>query len=150
MKLPIVGLDSNILCYALDPAYSESRICRKYLSDLSPGRQIALNPTVVHETYHVLVYGQKWEPSDARTRLQAIITHPNVVFLNQTRTTSSIGLKIAEDNKIGGRDSLILSNYIINKVSELHTHDKELTDLRRISWKNTTLNIVDPLEKHQR
>jgi predicted nucleic acid-binding protein len=150
MTLLIVGLDSNILCYAMDPAYPESRICRKYLIDLSPGRRIALNPTVVHETYHVLVYSQKWEPSDARNRLQAIITHPSIAFLNQTRTTSSVGLKIAEDNKIGGRDSLILSNYVTNKVTELHTHDKELTNLRKISWKNTTLNIIDPIEKPQR
>lgn len=148
--MPIVGLDSNILCYAMDPAYTESRVCRKYLTDLSPGRRIALNPTVVHETYHVLVYGQKWEPSDARNRLQAIITHPSIAFLNHTRTTCSVGLKIAEDNKIGGRDSPILSNCAINKVTELHTHDKGLTNLRKISWKNTTLNIMGPLEKTQR
>jgi predicted nucleic acid-binding protein len=145
ITLPIVGLDSNILCYAMDPAYPESRICRKYLTDLSTGRQIALNPTVVHETYHVLIYSQKWEPSEARNRLQAIIKHPMIAFLNQTRTTSSVGLKIAEDNKIGGRDSLILSTYVTNKVTELHTHDKELTNLRRISWKNTTLKKIDPL-----
>jgi predicted nucleic acid-binding protein len=131
----------------MDPAYPENKTCRKYLTELSSAKQIALNPTVVHEAYHVLVFGQKWEPREAHTRLGAIITHPNAAFFNQTRTTCSIGLRIAEEKKLGGRDSLILSNFLTNRVSELHTHDKELKNLGSVSWKNTTLTIIDPLEK---
>jgi predicted nucleic acid-binding protein len=131
----------------MDPAYPEHRVCMKYLTELSPEKQIALNPTVIHEAYHVLVYSQKWEPQDARVRLGAIIGHPSTVFLNQTRATCTIGLKIAETKKIGGRDSLIISNLLTNKVSQFLTHDKELKELGSVSWRNSTLKIIDPLEK---
>nr|MDO8097712.1 type II toxin-antitoxin system VapC family toxin [Candidatus Njordarchaeota archaeon] len=145
--MAIIGIDTNILCYAMDPAYPENKICKKYLTELSSNKQIALNPTVVHETYHVLVYGQKWEPHEARTRLSAIIAHPYTAFFNQTRTTCSIGLRIAVDNNLGGRDSLILASLVTNKISEFHTHDEELKNLGTVSWKKTTLKITDPLER---
>lgn len=145
--MAIFGIDTNILCYAMDSAYPEHRVCRKYLTELSSEKQVALNPTVIHEAYHALVYGQKWEPHEARTRLGAIIGHPSTIFFNQTRATCSVGLRIAEINKIGGRDSLILSNLLTNKVSQFLTHDRELKDLGSVSWRNSVLKIVDPLEK---
>jgi predicted nucleic acid-binding protein len=147
MPLAILGIDTNILCYAMDPAYPEHRVCRKYLTELSSEKQVALNPTVVHETYHVLVYGQKWEPHETRTRLGAIIGHPSTVFFNQTRATCSVGLRIAEVEKIGGRDSLILANLLTNKVRQFLTHDRELKNIGSVSWRNSTIKITDPLEK---
>jgi predicted nucleic acid-binding protein len=52
----IVGLDANIICYALDDAYPEHEKLKSLLIDLSPKNQIALNPTTIHETYHTLVF----------------------------------------------------------------------------------------------
>ena len=58
----IVGLDSNVLCYALDPAYAEHEQVRDLLLNLSPENSVALNPTVLHEAYHVLVFYLQWFP----------------------------------------------------------------------------------------
>jgi predicted nucleic acid-binding protein len=55
--MPVFGIDTSILCYAMDPAYPENKFCRKYLTELSSERKIALNPNVSHEAYYVLVYG---------------------------------------------------------------------------------------------
>jgi predicted nucleic acid-binding protein len=58
----IVGLDANILCYALDHAYVEHKKTKELLLNLSSDNRIAVNPTIIHEAYHVLVYSQKWLP----------------------------------------------------------------------------------------
>ena len=58
----IIGLDTNILCYSLDPAYPEHEKLRGLLLDLSPNNLVAINLIVLREAYHVLVFGQKWLP----------------------------------------------------------------------------------------
>ncbi len=83
MKATLAGLDTNILCYSLDPAFPEHRKSARLLSDLSPEFSISLNPTVFHETYHTLVYGQKWTREEARMRLGMMLRHPYVRFCNQ-------------------------------------------------------------------
>lgn len=55
----ITGLDSNVLCYCLDPAYAEHGRLKYLLIDLSSENRAAVNPTVIHEAYHALVFGQK-------------------------------------------------------------------------------------------
>jgi predicted nucleic acid-binding protein len=52
----IAGVDTNILCYALDPAYPEHEKVADLLTSISPDNTLALNPTVIHETYHTLVF----------------------------------------------------------------------------------------------
>ncbi|MCD6443910.1 hypothetical protein J7L70_02765 [Candidatus Bathyarchaeota archaeon] len=91
----LVGLDTNILCYSLDPAYPEHERLKGLLLNLSPEHRVAVNPTILHETYHTLVYGQKWVPSEAKRRLQMIIRHPYVLFFNQTKRTCIVGLNLA-------------------------------------------------------
>ena len=67
------------------------------------------------------------------------------MFLNQTKRICIIGLNLAVKHNLGGRDALIIANFIANKIPAMYTHDEELLSLKRISWKNWTLTFVDPL-----
>lgn len=141
----MIALDTNILCYALDPAYKENAKARRILLALSSQRPLAVNPTVIHETYHTLVFGQKWLPETAKERLQLILAHPHVEFHNQTRQVSNVALNLAVRYSLGGRDSLIIANCIVNKVSKLLTHDSDLTAMGSVSWRDRTLTFEDPI-----
>ena len=141
----ITGMNTNVLCYSLDPAYPEHGKLKDLLLNLSPENRVAVNPTILHETYHTLVFGQKWLPSEAKRRLQMLMRHPYVVFFNQTKRTCTIGLNLAVKHNLGGRDALIIANFVANRVPVMYTHDEELLSLKRVSWKNWTLTFVDPL-----
>jgi len=58
------------------------------LQEDSPGRsaekKLGVNPTVVHETYHTLVFHQKWSPSEARQRIPTLMRHPHLEFYIQS------------------------------------------------------------------
>jgi predicted nucleic acid-binding protein len=143
----IVGLDSNILCYAMDPAYPEHKRVSGLLRDVSPDSVVAVNPTVVHEAYHVLVFYLEWFPQEAAERLSMLLRHPHVQFFNQTRKTTQIALNLSVKHGLGGRDALIIANYLANKVPVVYTHDNELLKLKRITWKNSHITFQDPLTK---
>jgi len=140
------GLDTNILCYSLDPAYPEHAKTRNLLLDLSPENTVAINPTILHETYHTLVYGQKFTTAEAQKRLKLILRHPYIEFHNQTKRTCLIGLDLATRHGLGGRDALIIANYIGNKVPVMLTHDRRLLPLKRVSWRASSIEMRDPLE----
>jgi predicted nucleic acid-binding protein len=140
------GLDTNILCYALDPAFPENRECKRILLEASAESELAINPTVLHETYHTLVFDQKWVPSEARQRLVILLQHPHLEFYSQTKRVSLIALDLAARNRLGGRDSLILANYLAGKVPVFLTHDHGLLELAKVSWRGSTVEMQDPLE----
>ena len=144
----LTGLDTNILCYALDPAYPEHEKLKNLLLDLSMEDAVAINPTTLNETYHTLVSGQKWVPSEARRRLKILLKHPYIEFFNQTKKTSVIALDLSVQHKLGGRDALIIANFLANKVSIIYTHDQELLTLQKLSWKNFHLTFKDPLSEN--
>lgn len=141
----VVGIDTNILCYALDPAFPEHRSVASLLVGASPDSQVAIGPTVVHETYHTLVYDQKWQREDAKTRLALVLKHPSVKFYNQTKSVSSLGLDLATKYKLGGRDSLVLACFLANGVSKIYSHDSHLVMLGEVGWKALMTKVVDPL-----
>lgn len=143
----IVGLDANIICFAVDSAYPENAKLADLLLDLSPENMVAVNPTTLHEAYHVLVFSQKWVPEDAAQRLKKMLWHPYVVFFNQNKKHCNLGLRLSVEYKLGGRDALIVANFLSNKVPIIYTHDDELLKLRRISWKNSQITFQDPLAK---
>jgi predicted nucleic acid-binding protein len=143
----IVGIDSNILIYALDPAYPEHNNLRELLVKISPKNRIAINPTILHETYHTLVFSQKWVPSEAARRLKLLLKHPYVEFFSQTKDVCITALNLAERYGLGGRDSLIIANFIMNKVPVIYTHDQEIKNLGKIKWRNFYITFKDPLEK---
>ncbi len=143
----IVGLDTNILCYALDKSYPENEKVKDLLTSLSSENIIAINPTVLHEAYHTLVYYLEWTPEEAARRLSTMLRHPYIEFYNQTQKTSLIALNLAVKYGLDGRDALIVANYIANKTPTVYTHDKELLNIQKITWKNTNLTIKDPLNQ---
>jgi len=138
------GLDTNILCYALDPAFPENQRCKKIILGLSAESKIGLNPTVLHEAYHVLVFDQEWDPGEARLRLLSLLNHPYVEFYNQSRRISNLALDVAVRHGLDGRDSLILANLMANNVPVLYTHDKDLVDLKQITEKKFAIKLEDP------
>jgi predicted nucleic acid-binding protein len=144
----IAGLDTNILCYALDPAYPEHEKLKNLLIALSQENSVAINPTTLHETYHTLVFGQKWVSNEARRRLKMLLKHPYIEFFSQTKKTSVIALDLSVQHKLGGRDALIIANFLANKVSIIYTHDQELLTLQKLSWKNFHLTFKDPLSEN--
>jgi len=141
----IAGLDANIICYALDDAYPEHEKLKGLLLDLSPENKIALNPTTIHEAYHTLVFSQKWTPEESAETLKLLIKNPDAEFFNQTRKTSNIALNLSAQHKLGGRDALIVANFLENQIHIMYTRDKALLKLQKITWKNTNLTYKDPL-----
>jgi hypothetical protein len=61
---------------------------------LSSENLVALNPTVLHEVYHTLVYYAEWVPKEAARRLIALLRHPFIELYNQTQKTSLIALNL--------------------------------------------------------
>ena len=143
----ITGLDANILCYALDPAYPEHEKLKELLISLSPENRVAINPTILHETYHTLVFGQKWVPNEAGRRLKMLLKHPYIEFFSQTKKTCIIALNLALQHKLGGRDALITANFLANKVPTIYTHDQEVLVRKKISWKSFHVAFKDPLDE---
>lgn len=143
----IVGLDSNILCYAMDPAYPEHEKVSGLLQNLSPDNIMALNPTVVHETYHVLVFYLEWFPEEAAERLTMLLRHPHVHFFNQTRKTTQIALQLSVRHGLGGRDALMVANFLANKVPVIYTHDDELLKLKKVVRQDAHIIFHDPLKE---
>ena len=141
----IVGLDTNIICYALDEDYPENKKLGDLLLNLSYDNKVAINPTTIHEAYHVLVFAEKWHPEEAAHAIKLLLKNPYIEFYNQTRKTSTIAIDISVQYGLGGRDALIAANFLANKTPTLYTHDKQLLKHQKISWKNTTLTIKDPL-----
>jgi len=143
----IIGLDANIICYALDEEYPENKKACKLILNLSTENKIALNPTTLHETYHTLVFGQKWIPQDAVKTLKMLLKHPYTEFFNHTMKNSIIALNLSVQRGLGGRDALMIANFLANKIPTMYTHDRELVKLEKISWKNSNLTLEDPLIK---
>jgi predicted nucleic acid-binding protein len=141
----IVGLDTNIICYALDEAYPEHKELRDLLLNLTPENKVALNPTTLHEAYHTLVFGQKWVPQDAGKTLKMLLLHPHIEFFNQTKKNCILGLNLSVKHNLGGRDALIIANFLTNKVPVVYTHDQELLKLKKLSWKTFSVTFKDPL-----
>ena len=141
----IRGLDTTILCYALDPVYPEHEGVKDLLISLSSESVVALNPTVLHEAYHTLVFYLEWTPEEAARRLAALLRHPFIEFFNQTQKTSLIALNLSVKHNLDGRDALIIANFIANKIPVIYTHDRELLKLQKITWKNANLTFKDPL-----
>ncbi len=141
----IVGLDANILCYALDDAFPENERLKDLLLDLSPRNMIALNPTVLHETYHTLVFGQKWVQEEAAGTLKTLLKHPYTAFYSQTKQNCQLGLNLSVQHGLGGRDALMIANFLANKVPTIFTHDQEILKLHKLSWRGFSLIFKDPL-----
>jgi len=131
-----LAIDSNVLVAYLDKEHPQ----HSKVTSLS-SRRVALNPTVVHETYHTLVFKMKWAPDDASSVMMEMLDDTSILFLNQTKDTTRIGLRLAEQYALGGRDALILANFLNPSVAEFETFDRELIQLRKVEHGRRRLMI---------
>ena len=132
-----LGIDSNVLVAYLDRGHPQHHKAARLAS-----RRVALNPTVIHETYHTLVFKLKWTPEGASNVLIEILNDPDVLFVNQTKETTRTGLQLAKQYALGGRDAIILASFLNPSVLEIVTLDNELIRLRKIEHGTKTLKIV--------
>jgi predicted nucleic acid-binding protein len=131
-----LAVDSNVLLAYLDLGHPQHRIVSSLAS-----RRVALNPTVVHETYHTLVFKMKWRSNEAAEVLMEMLDDSHSLFLNQTKDTTNTSSKFAERYGLRGRDALILANSTNPSVAEFVTFDKQLIRLRRVEHGRRKLTI---------
>jgi predicted nucleic acid-binding protein len=136
------GIDSSILVYALDPTTDEHVKAR---DSILLTQTWAINPTVVHESYHTLVFKRGMSPGDGRLKLRALVRDRRTAFLNLTKAVSLYSLDIGPEFNLGGRDALIVGCYLRNGMETMLTHDNELLRLKRLRFKGREIAFVDPL-----
>lgn len=138
----LTGLDTNILAYALDPTFPEHEKAKTATLSLNGW---AINATVIHETYHTLVFRRKISPVDSRRKIVELLKDKRTTFINLTEATCLFSLNLAASMNLGGRDSLIIGSYLYNKIPQMYSHDEELARLRKITVRGKTLCITDPI-----
>ncbi len=134
-----LGIDTNVLVSFLDVEHPDHKDAER-LADANA----ATNPTIVHEAYHTLVYAQKWDRYQAMDVLIDYID--TTLFLNQTKEITKVGLTIGMEYALGGRDSLILANFLSNGIGKMVTFDKSLLALDKISMGGKVMHIVLPFD----
>jgi len=132
-----LGIDTNVLVAYLDREHPSHRRTEKLAE-----KAVALNPTIIHEAYHTLVFKMKWTGTEASRILMEAMTDDRNLFINQTLNTTKAGLRIATKNNLGGRDALILANFLTAGIKEMLTLDDELISLKRVTYGRSTLTIV--------
>ena len=132
-----LGIDTNVLVAYLDREHPSHGRTGKLAEEA-----VALNPTIIHEGYHTLVFKMKWTGMEAsRILIQAMADDRNL-FINQTLKTTKAGLRIAAENNLGGRDALILANFLTAGIKEMVTLDDELIALKKVTYGKNTLTIA--------
>ena len=140
----MIGLDSNILAYALDPTFPEHHVAKDAILNLDGWY---VNPTVIHEVYHTLVFKRKMEPTSANKKLVEFLADRRTSFVNQTKLVTVFSLSLASRFNMGGRDSLIVGCYLHAKVTRILTHDEELLKLKVLRFRGKAVELVDPIRK---
>jgi predicted nucleic acid-binding protein len=90
------------------------------------------------------VFKLKWSPEGARLALREALDDRNNLFLNQTLDTTRTALALAGRYSLGGRDSLILANYMSPSVSHMVTFDKALLSIGKVVFGRRELKIRSP------
>jgi predicted nucleic acid-binding protein len=131
-----LGIDTNVLVAYLDkehPLHNRTeRLSRE---------AVALNPTIMHEAYHTLVFKMKWRAKEASRVLIEASTDERNLFTNQTLTTTRMGLNVATRYGLGGRDALMLANFLAASIPKLVTFDNELIALKKVAFGKRILTI---------
>ena len=140
----LIGIDSGILVYALDPDTDEHPEAMNAIMSTS---DMAINPTVIHETYHTLVFKRKMQPKDANSKLRSVIKAKRAHCFNITKTVSLYSLDLASEFNLGGRDSLIIGCFLRNGVSDMLTHDKEMLNISNLNFRGRKIEFHDPIVK---
>ena len=135
-----LGVDTNVLVPFLDKQHPDHSEAKKLLAFPNT----ATNPTVIHEAYHTLVYVQRWDRKEAIGTLNDYMYLDTTLFLNQTKEITKLGLYIGLEYPLGGRDCLIMANFLFNRIKQMVTFDKALLDLKKLTIDEKTLRIIAP------
>ena len=136
------GIDSSILVYAMDPMTAEHIKAKRAVIALGDW---ALNPTVVHEVYHALVFKRRIFAQDAKSKLRVLMNDTRTKFLNITKAISLYSLELASEFNLGGRDSLIVGCYLHSGMESMLTHDSELLNLGIVRFRGRQITFADPI-----
>jgi predicted nucleic acid-binding protein len=120
------GIDSNILVYALNKDLTEHTPCKELLITIVNGKELVNIPAIIFmESFHALVKSFNYKENEVKKRLIAIIDSKNINVLDITTSSVLLAFEIAEEYKIGGRDSLIAASLIENNIQEIYSHDAD-------------------------
>lgn len=134
------GIDSNLLVAYLDKNHPDNAKTR-WLAE----EEHAANPTVIHEAYHTMVFKHKASPAQVRKALDAYASA--TLFIDQTLHTTRLALRLAVKHKLGGRDSLIVANYLSSsEVETLLTLDNRLLSIGELKYRGRSLRIKHPFK----
>ena len=134
------GVDSNIIVYALNQDLHEHGNCKGLLKKVADGEETISVPSIVFmESYHALVYAYKFDESEVKRRIIAIIDSENINVLEIAVSTILLAFEIAEEYKTGGRDSLIAASLLEHNIQEIYSHDKDFDKIKRIKR-------IDPIQ----
>lgn len=133
-----LGIDSNVLLAYLIPDHPDHE-----KTAVLRGRMHAVNPTVIHETYHASVFRLKRNPANT---VRVLFDYMDLALSLPIDTlTSKRGLGLAARHSLGGRDALILASYLLSKkVRRFVTFDKSLLALGEVKAGARILPIVSP------
>lgn len=135
-----LGIDTSVLiAYLADDHPKHPNV--NWLSEIIP----VVNPTIIHEVYHTLVFKRKWHTGDSRRILTDYVE--NSVLLSQTLRTTKLGLILADKYSLGGRDALILASFIASAkphVTTCVTFDEQLLKLKTVRYGTRSLQIKPP------
>jgi predicted nucleic acid-binding protein len=135
-----LGVDTNVLVSFFDEQHPDHPEAKR----LESIPDTATNPTVVHEAYYTLVYAQKWDRKEAVDTLTVYINLDTTLILNQTKEITKFGLSIGLEYPLGGRDCLILANFLFNSIERMVTFDRALLDFEQLTIDNKTMRIIAP------
>lgn len=133
-----LGIDSNVLLAYLVPDHPHHGKTKALV-----GSRHAVNPTVIHETYHASVFRLKRNPADT---VRVLFDYLDLALsLPIDTATAKRGLRLAARHSLGGRDALILASYLLSKkVRRFVTFDKTLLSLEEVKSGARILPIVSP------
>jgi len=133
-----LGIDSNVLVAYLVPEHPDHE-----LTGTLTKKKHAVNPTVLHETYHTCVFKLRRNPQET---VRVLLQYMNSsLCLPTNSSTVSLGLKLALKHHLGGRDALIIASYISSKqVNKFVTLDQSLLSLKHVLEGGRRVKIVAP------
>lgn len=110
---------------------------------LKSKRHHAVNPTVLHESYHTLVFKLKRKPDETVHTLLSYMD--SSVCLAIDSSTVELGLKLGQELSLGGRDALILASYASSKqVNKFVTFDQTLLSIKQVKFGRKMMKIIGP------
>ena len=129
----MIGVDSNIIVYALNSDLPEHKECVELLENVAMGKEIIAIPSIVFmESYHALVYAYKFDHLEVKNRLITIVDSDNIVIFNISTSTILYAFEIAGQYNIGGRDALITACLLENNVKKIYSHDHDFEVINEI------------------